>query len=146
MVCFVYSDAIKANGAHEIMHIISINLWGNSESWIKEGLAVFSDDNWHGYNLHRLSKYLMSKKKLIPLKDLMRKFNSYNNLITYPEAGSFVKFIYEEYGGDIVKAIWKKGRNAIPEIIGEDLKTIEQKWHEILNKYDITDIEYELKT
>ncbi|MFO7889001.1 MAG: peptidase MA family metallohydrolase [bacterium] len=145
VACYVYSKAVKAaTSHHEITHIISINLWGNSQTWIKEGVAVYSDNCWHGYSLHGLCKYLMKKHTLVPLKSLMTKFNSYNDLITYPQAGSFVKFLYENYGLETVKRIWKKGGHSIPAIIGKDLETLEQEWHNILNKNELTNIKYEL--
>ena len=53
----VYSEDIKAIGAHEMMHDISWNIWGKPERWISEGLAVYSDDRWHRNSLHELSHY-----------------------------------------------------------------------------------------
>jgi len=145
VACYVYSKAIKAaTSHHEITHIISINVWGDSQTWIKEGLAVYSDDGWHGYSLHGLCKYLMEKHTLVPLKSLITKFNSYNDLITYPQAGSFVKFLYENYSSEIVKGVWKKGWHSIPAITGKDLDMLEQEWHTILNEIEFTNIDYEL--
>ncbi|MFW6131990.1 MAG: hypothetical protein ACOC5F_05285 [Candidatus Aminicenantaceae bacterium] len=144
VVCYIYSQLIKANTSHEIMHIISMNLWGNSDPWIREGLAVYSDDNWHGYSLHGLCKYLMLKGKLLPLKNIMTKFNSYDDLLTYPQAGSFVKFLYENYDLEIVQYVWKKGWRSIHEIIGKDLGVLEQEWHNIINENELTNIKYEL--
>ena len=143
IIVYVYSKNIKANTSHELMHIISWNLWGKPETWISEGLAVFSDKLWRNYHVHKVSHYLYKKEKLIPLEKLFENFDSYNDLISYPEVGSFVKFVYERYGFENFRKIWDKGYKSIPNIIGKDLSKLETEWLNLIKEFPIEDMRYD---
>jgi hypothetical protein len=46
-VCCVFSDKIRAGGAHELMHVITWNRWGRMKpdrAWLSEGLAVYAEE------------------------------------------------------------------------------------------------------
>ncbi|MEW6738071.1 MAG: hypothetical protein AB1489_42745, partial [Acidobacteriota bacterium] len=131
-IFYVFGNNINASGSHEFCHVLAVNSWGKAEIWINEGLAVYSDDNWHGYKLHELSKHLLLKGELIPLEKIVKDFRKYPTLITYPESGSFVKFLCEEYGMNKVKEMWKKGASHIPKIFDKSLKELEKEWHNII--------------
>src|SRR5579864_3745590 len=112
VTAMVYSDTIKAIGAHETCHALSHLLWGKPRGlWMDEGLAVCSDDQWNGYPLHSVAKVLADKGKLLPVADLLNDnwIKKYPDMVTYPELGSFVKFLYEKYGLDAVKNLWQRG-------------------------------------
>jgi len=130
LVLFVISDSIDASGAHELCHVIAKTSWGNADDWINEGLAVYADDTWQQRPLHAAASYLLAQHQLVPLADLLRRFNHFPELVTYPEAGSFVKFLYEAYGVDTVKQIWSEGAAAIPRIIGKSIDALEREWHD----------------
>lgn len=146
VVCFVYGEKINASGSHELMHVMAANIWGKRpRSWINEGLAVYSDDRWWGFGLHDLSKYLWQEKKLIPLEKLIENFSAHPDLITYPQIGSFVKFLYEEYGVAKVKELWSSGKEKdFARVVGKDLKTLENEWHERLKQADSAKVKYDL--
>jgi hypothetical protein len=129
LVLFVISDSIDASGAHELCHVIAKTSWGDADDWINEGLAVYADDSWQQRPLHAVASYLLEQRQLVPLADLLRRFNEYPELVTYPEAGSFVKFLYETYGLDTVKRIWSGGAPAIPRIMGKSIDALEREWH-----------------
>ena len=120
----VYNDTISAIGAHETCHILAAAAWGRpSAQWITEGLAVYADDRWWGLPLHSVAKGLLDHKDLIPMKDLARKgrINKYPDWESYPELGSFVKFIYETQGRDVVLEMWRHGAP-------RDLRDMEIQW------------------
>lgn len=54
-------------------------------------------------------------------------------MVTYPEAGSFMKFLYERYGRDAVKALWTQGAESIPKVFGESLTQLESEWFAVIN-------------
>jgi hypothetical protein len=120
----VYNDTISAIGAHETCHLLAAAAWGRpSAQWITEGLAVYSDDEWWGLPLHSVARGLMDHKDLVPMKDLTRKgrINKYPDWQTYPELGSFVKFIYETQGRDAIVEMWRHGAP-------RDLRDMEIQW------------------
>ncbi len=148
VACFIFSEKIDASGAHELMHVMAGNSWGlKFKSWINEGFATYADDIWHGYQLHDLNKYLLQEKKLIPLEKLLNDFSSHPDLISYPQTGSFVKYIYEQYGVDKVKELWKGGTvKGLNRALGKDIVVLETEWHRRLMEADATSVKYDLSS
>lgn len=145
VVCFIFGKKIDASGSHELMHVMVRNAWNaKSKDWINEGFATYADDIWYGYKLHALNKYLLQEKKLIPLKKLIKDFSDYSDMISYPQAGSFVKYLYEQYGVDKVKELWKNGTvKDLKRVLGKDAATLEKEWHDTLMETDATKIKYD---
>ena len=129
VLLYVFSDSIDASGAHELFHVVAKTLWGNTDDWINEGMAVYADDRWQQRPLHAVASYLSEQGKLIPLPALLERFDHYPELVTYPEAGSFVKFLHETYGVDALKQIWDGGAAAIPGVTGKGMEVLERDWH-----------------
>lgn len=125
-------------GNHELFHVIASNLWGYPESWINEGMAVYSDNEWYGYDLHQLSKYLVDNDKYISIVRMAKRLKKYDSMITYPILGSFAKFIDETYGRETIKIIWTKGQKKIKKSLGKSLVDLENEWLEMLKaiKYE----------
>jgi len=145
-VYYVYGDSLKAFGEHEFNHVIVTNLWGENGSyrWLSEGFAVFSDDSWGKYNLHCLCKYFLDNNKFISLHDLLNNFNNYKDLVTYPEAGSFVKYLYEKYGYQKFKNLWQDGEGNLEKIYGKQMNELEKEWIDVINNYDAKGIKYKI--
>ena len=143
----VYNDSLNALGAHEDLHLVAAHLWGrdhNYEAWLDEGLAVYADDHWRGYPLHGVCKSLLANGKLIPIQSLLAKgWNRlYPDMVTYPELGSFVKFLYEKYGMGAVKATWQQGSAQMPRVFGKSLSELEQEWRSTIES-DASSVNYE---
>ena len=132
--------------AHEVAHMVSKHHWGDTAAWMSEGLAVAVDDQWFGFNLHALAKHLDGKGQLIPLDRLIRHFGKFDSLVSYPEAGSFLKFLKETYGIAKVKAIWTRGASHIPEILGVDLPTLEKQWLARVAQADDHGVDYKVRS
>lgn len=141
-VLYVFSETINASGAHELCHVLAKNLWGKADDWINEGLAVYADGVWRQYHLDDLAKYLLLKSKLIPLEEILKHFDKYPDFITYPETGSFVGFLYEKYGMNAVREIWKKDASAIPQVTGRSLNDLEKDWFEVLARANASGVTY----
>lgn len=155
-VTTIFSENIKsAYGNHELFHLIAMNEWGYgsinvlgydlsgcAESWINEGMAVYSDGKWYGYDLHELSKYLLDNNKFISIRILSRKMRKYDSKITYPLLGSFAKFIDETYGRETIKLIWTKGRKKMKSYFGKSIYELENEWIEMLKTITYNKIEY----
>jgi hypothetical protein len=140
----VFGEKINASGSHELMHVMANNTWGmKPKPWLNEGFATYSDDRWHGYGLHDLSKFLLLERKLIPLEKLIDDFRGHNDMISYPQAGSFVKFLYETYGSEKVKQLWAKGSaKDLARILGHDVTSLEKAWHQKLIEADASRVQY----
>ena len=125
-----FNETLDATGGHETMHILAERLWGApTRTWINEGLAVYSDDNWSSRPLHQSARMLLDRQQLIPIRDLMKRRGFLgNDEVTYPQAGSLVKFVYEVHGRSAVRRFWHGGANA-REIAG-----IEGEWLAMLTR------------
>jgi hypothetical protein len=145
ITAMVYSDTIKAIGAHETCHTLSHLLWGKPHGlWMDEGLAVYSDDQWNGNPLHPVAKVLLDKGKLLPVADLLADswIKKYPDMVTYPETGSFVKFLYEKYGIEAVKNLWQHGAKNADSAFGKNIAALEAEWRAELAKVDASSIQY----
>ena len=132
VVCYLFNEHEKADGPHEFAHVVSENVWGkpaSPERWIGEGLAVYCDGKWQGAALDSICRTLYKQGGLLPLKELIFRFADHSELITYPEAGCFVRFLWETYGIDAVKEIWKHGTMTIERVTGKDLKELQLEWN-----------------
>jgi hypothetical protein len=142
----LYGNSINSLGTHEDCHIMASRLWGpNREKWLQEGLAVYSDDRWEGLPLHALCKHLHDAHRLIPIQSLIANgwHTRYSSRITYPELGSFVKFLYEKYGINAVKPTWEQGARRIPQIFGKRLSQLEEEWLSTIRESDAGSITYQ---
>jgi len=145
VTAMVYGDAIKGIGAHETCHSLAHLLWGKPHGlWMDEGLAVYSDDQWYGHPLHAVAKVLVDKGKLLPVADLLNDnwIKKYPDMVTYPELGSFVKFLYEKYGLDAVKNLWQHGAKNADSAFGKNIVALETEWRAELAKVDASSIQY----
>jgi hypothetical protein len=145
LICAIANDTVKALGAHELFHVMSMNLWGVPEEWLSEGMAVYSDNNWWGNDLHSLVKFLSEKRKLIRIKDLISSIRSYDNMISYPEIGSFVKYLYETYGLAKIRNIWKDGSSKVKREFGKSVDELEKDWLNEIIKANSENISYKIK-
>lgn len=144
VTAMVYSDTIKGIGAHETCHVLSHLLWGKPHGlWMDEGLAVYSDDQWNGSPLHLVAKVLLNRGELLPITDLLDNnwTKKYPDLVTYPELGSFVKFLYEKYGLEAMKSLWQHGAKEADSVFGKNISTLEMEWRAELSKVKVNSIQ-----
>jgi len=128
---------------HEKFHVLSINKWGSTKSWLSEGAAVSCDGEWWGTELHELANYLLENKKLIPINKLTKSNKSFlkeNNLFSYPQSGSMVQFIEEKYGREKLLHLWKSGD--FQKSIGKSNIEFESEWQKEIKNYSTSGIDY----
>jgi hypothetical protein len=139
----IYSESINSiSSNHELFHLIAMNLWGKTENWFNEGMAVYADNNWYGYNLHELAKYLIDSNRIISMDKMRRKLRKYDSMISYPLLGSFAKYVDETYGRELTKSIWESDKKKIKKSFGTNLADLEQEWLKYLNTITYEGIEY----
>jgi hypothetical protein len=127
---------------HELFHVIAMNLWGIPDIWLNEGMAVYSDNKWHGHELYELTKYLVDNNRHVTLKRLIKDFRKVDDLISYPLIGSFVKFIDETYGRDIILEFWKTKTINFKRLTGKTINELELDWLTKVKTADYKEIKY----
>lgn len=120
---------------HECVHLLTY-LIGRPPDFFNEGIAVglstdpYNGDfegKWWGVSVHYWGKRFKDEGTLIPLNDLLESndFWRYEPGITYPESGSFVRFLIDTYGMDKMKSIFQVGNS------GDSKEGIKQKFQSI---------------
>lgn len=127
---------------HELFHVIAMNLWGVPDSWINEGMAVYSDNQWHGHDLYQLTKYLIDNNRYVSIEKLAKDFRKADDLISYPLTGSFVKYVDETYGRETVIKIWKRKTKNLKKLTGKTIKELEVDWLTKVKTIEYKDIKY----
>jgi peptidase MA superfamily protein len=132
----------SVNSNHELFHVMAMNLWGIPETWMNEGMAVYADHHWQGYDLDQLAKYLVDNNRYVALHELINKFRSVDDLVSYPLLGSFVKFLDETYGREVVINIWQAKSKRFEKITDKNLNELEKEWLRQVRDADYAEIRY----
>ncbi|MGH7701630.1 MAG: hypothetical protein ACREMO_00915 [Gemmatimonadales bacterium] len=132
-VLLVRSSAANQGERHEIAHVLSHNLWGHSRDWLttgwmSEGLATYAGGPCSGYSLDEIVAYLDRQGDLIPLDSLAPKFRSYNDLVAYLQAGSFIGYVRETYGLPRLRALWEQGFERLETIFEKTPSAMDTEW------------------
>ena len=125
---------------HEIMHVLSMNLWPMPpvlEALLLEGLAVYADTPCAGRSLHEIAAYLQREDKLVPLYKLVYEFYQPKDLRAYLQGGSLVQFLFENYGREKFRRLWLRGVAGLPEITGKSYREIENEWRAFLKRVEL---------
>lgn len=131
----VYAEDRKVVGCHEDTHVIAYWTLGNPPPFLQEGLAVFMMELWWGRPLHEWSREFLEEDALIPIKSLLISTNfwKYDDKITYPESGSFTKFLIEKYGIDKFELVYCQANDeniqvVFENIYGKSIDELEEEW------------------
>lgn len=127
-VCIVWPRAGAPGLKHELAHVITMSAWGVPERWVNEGLAVDLTGQWAGLDLNSVCKQLRQRGELPELQQLIGSFNRLPSAVSYPAAGSFVRFIREQYGLLTVRRIWERGRAALEDVDAGGIDALESSW------------------
>jgi hypothetical protein len=145
VILLVFNEETRPYLRHEIMHKVSIDLWGEPEAWLREGSGMYADRQCLSYPnpLDTITAYLLDKKMIHPMCELMSRFDELtreNDMITYLQSGSFVQFLYENYTKDQIKTLWQQGRSGIPGIFGKSLDALEADWLDHLESVEMDEV------
>ncbi len=97
---------------------------------------------WHGHDLHALCRFLYRRGDLPDLADLTRRFKRLPDREAYPAVGSFVRYLAETYGNEVVKTVWEGGARALPVATGLSVAELQDEWIAFLAHADDSGIEY----
>ena len=98
---------------------------------------------WLGVDVDMYAKCLSGAGKLLPLDRIVPRvqgdpLDDHLAQVTYPEAGSFVRFLIREYGREKVARLYTKGASEIPAVYGRSLSDLEIDWRRHLESVDAT--------
>jgi hypothetical protein len=142
----VASDACRPVIRHELMHVVSLRLWGapyarrdsadapnalgfDRSSWLREGLAAAAEDLWVRYSYRGMAAQWQEEGGMIPLDSLVNAFARYDDLATYVQSGTLVEYLLTAYGSGRFHELWREGIDGVPRIYSRDVRAIEREWH-----------------
>jgi hypothetical protein len=107
---------------HEVIHVYSA-LFGSPVALFNEGFAVAHQTDpvrgdltpkWSGTPLHDWARQFRARGTLIPIGSLLATdgFRRFDDTTTYPEAGSFVRYLIDTYGLASMKRFFGGGNAA----------------------------------
>lgn len=146
---FVHNESIRPYFKHELFHLIAFNIWGEpAERILDEGGAMYSDNQCLQYSepLSTINKYLFENEMWFDLTELVNNFNEKareNDLIAYLQAGYLFKFLYENYGLEKMKDLWKSGFESFENIYGFDLIQLDTRIEEQIERVKYTEVNWE---
>lgn len=99
---------------HECVHTITMNLFGLAPMLFNEGVAVahstvpiqeIYEPHWNGRTVHNLARQYHRTGQLPEVDELLesRDFGRFDPEMTYPVAGSFVRYLIDTGGLDSIK-------------------------------------------
>lgn len=136
-VLLVRGSASSQGERHEIAHVISHSLWGHSRDWLttgwmSESLATYAGGPCSGYSTDEISAYLDRRQELIPLDSLALHFRSYNDLVAYLQAGSFIGYVRATYGLPRIRELWNHGFEQFERILRKTPPAMDAEWRQHL--------------
>jgi hypothetical protein len=138
---------------HEVIHVISA-LFGSPPALFNEGLAVAHQVDpsrgdfvarWNGTTLHDWARSCRRQGTLLGLGRLLvtSDFRRFDPNVTYPTAGSFVRYLLDTRGLAAVKAFFRGGsaeesaasvRQRFEAVFGRGIDETEREWWALLDR------------
>lgn len=115
---------------HELTHLVAAQIYGKAGTVaLEEGLAV-AIAGWSTTDLHLQAASLQAAGNLAPISSLLTSFQSQPGAISYPELGSFVRFLLTQ--GDLATftQLYQASDPAslAPTLYGRSIDTLEMQW------------------
>ena len=138
----VYNEEIKVEPHHELTHIIASLVNPSPPALLSEGLAVSVAPYWNGRHVDEWVRLYEERGELIPLTTLL----AFTEIgppdtapdVSYPEAGSFVRFLVERFGARKFRELYRRARNGeefleynkelFARTYGRSLEQLEEEW------------------
>ena len=144
-VVMVVDSSSPPYNRHEIMHAVSLRLWGqpggpagdareSAETfypggWMREGIATAAQHTCAQWTNRAVVARMLDEHAMLPLDTLTEAFYKKDEVSAYLQGGTLVDFLLETYGRDAFKRLWRAGPRAMASIYGKDAAIIEAEWH-----------------
>lgn len=141
LVCLPMNANRRIQLRHELFHLVANEVWGSTASrLLNEGSAVYADNICYIDDpIHKISKKLLLSQKLFAIDELINNFDQKayeNDVVAYLQSASIFKFLYEKYGIEKMKILWKDGFQNFEKIYGISIGDLEKNWLEYINSID----------
>ncbi|HEX6908810.1 MAG TPA: hypothetical protein VF142_00365 [Longimicrobium sp.] len=115
---------------HEIMHALSLTLWGphRAGSWLSDGVAAWAAGSCQGKSVDAIAAGFLQRGELLPLAELAGRFWEVDELRAYMSAASAVNHLARTRGNAAVAALWKQRASPGGHPLGEDGARLERAW------------------
>ena len=132
---------------HEIMHAVSLRLWGNPlgpdkdpsppadsalmarGGWLREGIAAAAEDLYGNFSYRGMAAQWLAEGTIFPFDTLVNRFYQVDDLAAYLQSGSLVNYLLGQYGHDRFRIVWREGPSAFPRAYARTAAQIESEWH-----------------
>ncbi len=145
----VYFEGLNEVGPieHEMVHVLTSGLIGNGKpkALLAEGLAEYVVGSPWEIPLDKWVKGFMKEGVFVPLTELWddQRFRRINPIVSYEEAGSFVKFLWETQGAEKVLRFIDAG-GGWEDAFQSSLQELETAWVRVISALEVTPDEMEL--
>jgi tetratricopeptide (TPR) repeat protein len=116
---------------HELVHVMTAGFFRHDTlpPLITEGLAEYVNANPWGIPQDAWVREFQRSGDFIPVSRLIdaRIFRAANPVISYTEAGSFVKFLVGQYGLEPLRELLKQG-GSWESVYGKSISELEEEW------------------
>lgn len=131
-VVLVFNETWRAFERHELTHVVTLGTWpGPAGDAISEGLATYVDGRCGGYDNGRVTRTILDTQNLIPLDALVADFRGWEDLAAYLQAASVIDFTVRQLGSEVIRTLWDRGLQAVPELLEippPDYESTFQEW------------------
>ncbi len=131
-----YNSSLK----HEIVHVFASNIGSTflklADSWnpaMLEGYAMAVENNYNSYDVHYLAYLARKNEYLFPIPDLFSgfKFLTGTSSISYIYAGSFIKYLIDQFGIEKVNRLYSN--IDFRAVLGKDIIILEDEYYKFLD-------------
>jgi hypothetical protein len=125
---------------HEVMHAVAHKALGRPPAFFDEGLATAFGWDWTPgeTGVHQRATSLLGQKRIVSLRRLLTDwdFRSYKSYPAYSAAGSFIKFLLDNYGEDRLASMFTLDRfskleaieDRFSSVYGRSIYQVEEDW------------------
>ncbi|HEX8318842.1 hypothetical protein [Longimicrobium sp.] len=129
-VFLVILPGLRPAVRHEIMHALSLSLWGTHRTgtWISDGVATWATGMCQGKSVDAIAAGFLRQGRLLPLPELAATFWEVDELRAYFTAGSAIGYLAQTRGNAAVEALWRQSPDGVEHPLGEGGAEIERRW------------------
>lgn len=149
LALFVFTPEIRPYFRHELFHLVSYQVWGDTKTrLLNEGGAMYTDNTCLNYHnpILVINKYLYENNMWFDFEELINNFRekaSENDMITYLESAYIFKYLYENYGKEKMQELWQRGFSELESIYGFDLMQLEREIGEELQNTKYQEVDWQ---
>ncbi len=141
---FLNYDSFEKTLKHELIHILSgyfgSTIFKISDGFnmaLVEGIAVAVENNFDGYPVHYGAKLAFQINGDIKISHLLSGLNFFTqySALSYIIAGSFIKYLIDEYGIDKIKQLY--GNFDFEKVFGKNIGELEKDYFEFMKSVKI---------